>query len=246
MGSRPGFCRAQTSSKRRRGSVPAKRRALRIAILPLLLTTSAPALYWGGTFMSISVGEPPVTSFTALGDIVNTTARLASAAGPGEILVMESTASASGLVDPERIGVWGTSYSGAHVLVVLDTTWTDPADAVAGPGSGSSKWGRRTGRGRRHLLEAQRPDAADRHDQSRLLPGRVRRRADRSQSAIRALLSREAPVLPRRDRALLDAGPGRLHEEHHLPALGRAGDKALIVLGHDTDMKDIAAMLGIN
>jgi adenylate cyclase len=44
-----------------------------------------------------SVGKPPVTSFTALGDIVNTTARLASAAAAGEILVMASTASASGL-----------------------------------------------------------------------------------------------------------------------------------------------------
>jgi adenylate cyclase len=44
-----------------------------------------------------SVGTPPVTSLTALGDIVNTTARLASAAGAGEILVMGSTASACGL-----------------------------------------------------------------------------------------------------------------------------------------------------
>jgi adenylate cyclase len=44
-----------------------------------------------------SVGKPPLTSFTALGDIVNTTARLASAAAAGEILVMGSTAAASGL-----------------------------------------------------------------------------------------------------------------------------------------------------
>jgi adenylate cyclase len=44
-----------------------------------------------------SVGQPPVTSLTALGDIVNTTARLASAASGGEILVMGSTASAGGL-----------------------------------------------------------------------------------------------------------------------------------------------------
>jgi adenylate cyclase len=44
-----------------------------------------------------SVGKPPLTSFTALGDIVNTTARLASAAGAGEILVMGSTAPASEL-----------------------------------------------------------------------------------------------------------------------------------------------------
>jgi adenylate cyclase len=43
-----------------------------------------------------SVGEPPVTDLTALGDVVNTTARLASAAGMGEVLVTEAAASASG------------------------------------------------------------------------------------------------------------------------------------------------------
>ena len=42
-----------------------------------------------------SLGEPPVTTLTALGDIVNTTARLASAAGVGEILVMAQTAAAT-------------------------------------------------------------------------------------------------------------------------------------------------------
>jgi len=43
-----------------------------------------------------SVGEPPVTDLTALGDVVNTTARLASAASAGEILVTDSAATASG------------------------------------------------------------------------------------------------------------------------------------------------------
>ncbi|HYX12211.1 MAG TPA: adenylate/guanylate cyclase domain-containing protein [Candidatus Acidoferrum sp.] len=38
-----------------------------------------------------SVGEPPVTSLTALGDIVNVAARLASAAAAGEILMTEPT-----------------------------------------------------------------------------------------------------------------------------------------------------------
>jgi adenylate cyclase len=42
-----------------------------------------------------SVGEPPVTSLTALGDIVNTSARLSSAAAEGEILMTAATASAS-------------------------------------------------------------------------------------------------------------------------------------------------------
>jgi adenylate cyclase len=43
-----------------------------------------------------SVGQPPVTDLTALGDVVNTTARLASAAGTGEILVTGAAATASG------------------------------------------------------------------------------------------------------------------------------------------------------
>jgi adenylate cyclase len=41
-----------------------------------------------------SVGRPPVTDLTALGDVVNTTARLASAAATGEILVTHAAATA--------------------------------------------------------------------------------------------------------------------------------------------------------
>ncbi|TMG24005.1 MAG: adenylate/guanylate cyclase domain-containing protein [Chloroflexi bacterium] len=44
-----------------------------------------------------SVGEPPVTEFTALGDVVNTTARLASAAEMGQALISEAAARAGGL-----------------------------------------------------------------------------------------------------------------------------------------------------
>lgn len=44
-----------------------------------------------------SVGEPPITDFTALGDAVNVTARLASAAGAGELLVTREAAAAGGL-----------------------------------------------------------------------------------------------------------------------------------------------------
>jgi adenylate cyclase len=44
-----------------------------------------------------SIGEPPMTSLSALGDVVNITARLASAAGAGEILVNELAAQESGL-----------------------------------------------------------------------------------------------------------------------------------------------------
>jgi adenylate cyclase len=44
-----------------------------------------------------SVGEGAVTDFTALGDNVNATARLASAAGAGEILVSRAAATAAGI-----------------------------------------------------------------------------------------------------------------------------------------------------
>jgi adenylate cyclase len=50
-----------------------------------------------------SVGEPPITALTALGDIVNTTARLASAAATGEILVLNpAAASVPGLEGAEQ------------------------------------------------------------------------------------------------------------------------------------------------
>ena len=50
-----------------------------------------------------SVGDRGVTDFTALGDSVNTTARLASAAGAGELLVTRAAADAAGVVDrPEE------------------------------------------------------------------------------------------------------------------------------------------------
>jgi adenylate cyclase len=50
-----------------------------------------------GTAFVGSVGSAGVTDFTALGDDVNVTARLAAAAGAGEILVSSATARAAGL-----------------------------------------------------------------------------------------------------------------------------------------------------
>jgi adenylate cyclase len=44
-----------------------------------------------------SIGQGPDAELTAMGDIVNTTARLASAAGAGEILVTAAAAAAAEL-----------------------------------------------------------------------------------------------------------------------------------------------------
>jgi adenylate cyclase len=54
------------------------------------------AVHTGIAFVG-SVGEGGVTDFTALGDTVNATARLASAAAAGEILVSRSAANAAGI-----------------------------------------------------------------------------------------------------------------------------------------------------
>ena len=50
-----------------------------------------------GTAYVGSVGQGAVPDFTALGDAVNTTARLASVAAPGELLITDSTAAAADL-----------------------------------------------------------------------------------------------------------------------------------------------------
>ena len=64
-----------------------------------------------------------------------------------------------------------------------------------------------------------------RDDQSGLLAGRGRRRPDRRQRTVRALLPGEAAVLPRRGQPVPDAHPGDLHAHDHQPALGRARDE---------------------
>jgi adenylate cyclase len=60
-----------------------------------------------------SVGEGGVTDFTALGDAVNTTARLASAAAAGEILVSRAAAASAGIagegLEQRRLDLRGRS-----------------------------------------------------------------------------------------------------------------------------------------
>ena len=46
-----------------------------------------------------AVGEGPHTALTAVGDVVNITARLAALAQPGEILITADAASAAGMGD---------------------------------------------------------------------------------------------------------------------------------------------------
>ena len=55
------------------------------------------AVHTGEAFVGSTGAEGAVNDFTALGDVVNTTARLASAAVAGELLVSEEAAAAAGL-----------------------------------------------------------------------------------------------------------------------------------------------------
>jgi adenylate cyclase len=69
-------------------------------------------VHTGTAFMG-SIGSEGVTDVTTLGDAVNTAARLASLAGPGEILVSDATCIAAGLdqsnLEPRRLELKGRS-----------------------------------------------------------------------------------------------------------------------------------------
>ncbi len=58
------------------------------------------AVHTGDAFVGSTGAEGAVTDFTALGDVVNTTARLASEAVTGELLISEAAAEAAG-IQPE-------------------------------------------------------------------------------------------------------------------------------------------------
>ena len=70
-----------------------------------------------------AIGQGPDTELTAMGDVVNTTARLASAASAGEILVTGSAASNAGINEGERrsLELRGKSES-TDVLVLSAAT----------------------------------------------------------------------------------------------------------------------------
>ena len=67
------------------------------------------------------MGQGPDTELTALGDPVNVAARLASAAGPGEVLVTLDAAQAAGLALPglEQRELELKGKSGRTSVVVL-------------------------------------------------------------------------------------------------------------------------------
>lgn len=75
-----------------------------------------------------SVGEPPVTTFTGLGDIVNISARLAAVAAGGEILLTAATAAGSALdtsrLERRELVLKGKSES-TEIFVLTTTLRTD-------------------------------------------------------------------------------------------------------------------------
>ena len=78
-----------------------------------------------------AVGEPPGTTITALGDVVNVAARLASAAGPGELLVSDDAARTANLEADagERRQLELKGRTGQIPVVVLGVDAKQPARA---------------------------------------------------------------------------------------------------------------------
>jgi len=77
----------------------------------------------GEAFVGV-VGTADHIEFTALGDAVNVTARLASAAGAGEVLVADATARAAGTgsgLERRRLDLRGKSESTEVVVLTLST-----------------------------------------------------------------------------------------------------------------------------
>jgi adenylate cyclase len=69
-----------------------------------------------------AIGEGTDTELTAMGDAVNTTARLASAAGAGEILVTATAAANAGIEAPERRSLELRGKSELTEVLVLSAT----------------------------------------------------------------------------------------------------------------------------
>jgi adenylate cyclase len=80
-------------------------------------------VHTGTAFVGVVGGEGSTADFTALGDNVNITARLASEAGPGEILISDATYAAANLnrgdLERRQLGLKGKSeLTGVRVMRV--------------------------------------------------------------------------------------------------------------------------------
>jgi adenylate cyclase len=89
------------------------------------------AIHTGDAFVGATGPEGAVDDFTALGDVVNATARLASAAGAGEVIVSLAAAEAAGTVVDglERRTVDIRGRSEPIEVVVLKIAGANPAAA---------------------------------------------------------------------------------------------------------------------
>ena len=84
-------------------------------------------IHTGSAFVGVVGSEESTADFTALGDNVNITARLASQAGAGEILISDASCSAAGLdlqnLEHRHLELKGKSEPiGVHILRTAPTT----------------------------------------------------------------------------------------------------------------------------
>ena len=113
------------------------RRAIDAAIALLQATGHESGVPWVPVGIGVNTGSAYVgavgtaehVEFTALGDAVNVTARLASAAGPGEVLVTEAAAGSAGLatadLDHRQLDLRGKSTPTNVVAVTLGAATRD-------------------------------------------------------------------------------------------------------------------------
>ena len=105
--------------------------------------------------------------------------------------------------------------AGGHIVVAPYAAASASPSAGGDAGSPLGDAVRAGARRRGREIPAERRQRHRPDGQAGLLAGRVRHRADRHEPALRAVLSREAAVLPRGRRSVRDADPGGLHADDH-------------------------------
>ena len=91
---------AAAAVRSRRSTWP--KQAARADATPTGPIPAGTAVHTGEAFVGGTGPGGTIEDFTALGDVVNTTARLAAAAGAGEVIVSVAAAEAAGADSPER------------------------------------------------------------------------------------------------------------------------------------------------